>query len=195
MALSIPTLASGLKVAIVGNSQGEISDDLQLNNASLSEADAAIFIASAISGVSEETSKSWLMARELYIPSIVLVTDFATGDIDFDDMSAIASRILDPLITPYLVLHNDEGSPIALIDLETLKLFDYSSGSREIKNSDPEHRELVSEFQHEFLEKVAEFGPTGFQDALIFPAIPYISKINMGKIETLEYLAQLPTRS
>ena len=99
------------------------------------------------------------------------------------------------LVTPYLVLHSDDGKPIALIELETLKLFDYSSGKREIKPSEPEHQELVKDFAAEFRERVEEFGPTGFQDALLFPAIPYLSKLQMGKIETLEYLAQLPTRS
>ena len=195
MALSIPTLAAGLKVAVIGKDQARIAEDFQLSVAPLNECDAAIFIASAISGISDEDAKSWLIARELYIPSIVLVTDFESGEIDFDDMAAIAGRILDPLVTPYLVLHGDNGSPVALIELEDLKLFDYSQKSREIKNSDPEHQELVKEFQSEFLEKISEFGPTGFQDALIFPAIPYLANLNMGKVETLEYLAQLPARS
>lgn len=192
---SIPTLAPGLKVSIVGKDCEEIASALSLENYSLQEADAALFQVSTISGVSESDKNKWVEARELYIPSIVLITDFENGEIDFDDMAAIASRILDPLVTPYLVLHGDDGSPVALIELETLKLFDYSSGSREIKVSEKEHQELVTEFQSEFLEKIEEFGPTGFQDALLFPAIPYLPKLNMGKVEILEYLAQLPARS
>jgi hypothetical protein len=94
-----------------------------------------------------------------------------------------------------LVLHDDGGAPIALIELETLRLYDYSNGIREIRDSESEHKTLVQEFHTEFLEKIEEFGPTGFADALLFPAIPFLAKIGMGKVETLEYLAQLPVRS
>ena len=192
---SIPTLAAGLRVAINGELQGQISQDLNLVPAELENADAAIFQVSTKTGVLESSKLLWEKARELYIPSLVLITDFDSGEIDFDDMSLIVGRILDPLVTPYLVLHADAGDPIALIELESLKLFDYTNHRREIKPSENEHKELVTEFRTEFLEKIEEFGPTGFQDALIFPAIPYLPKIKMGIIETLEYLAQLPTRS
>ena len=96
------------------------------------------------------------------------------------------------MVAPVIVC---DGAPVALIELETFKLFDYSSGTREIKPSEKEHQDLVKEFASEFRERVEEFGPTGFQDALLFPAIPYLSKLKMGITETLEYLAQLPTRS
>jgi len=192
---SIPTLASGLKVAVIGADSKSIASDLGLSNSELEDADAAIFQVSSKTSISEDDVRKWHQARELYIPSLILITDFESGDIDFDDMAAIAGRILDPVVTPYLVLHAEDGSPIGLIELETEKIFDYSTGKREIKPSDIEHRELVKEFRLEFLEKTSDFGPTGFQDALIFPALPYLKQIGMGKKETLEYLALLPTRS
>ena len=194
MALTIPTLAPGLRIAVIGDGAQRVADALGISTCELDDADGAIFIASSIAGISDSTKAFWAKARDLYIPSIVVVKDFENGEIDFDDMAAIAGRILDPVVTPYLVLHSDDGAPVALIELETLKLFDYASGNREIRVSEPEHQELVKEFAYEFNEKVSEFGPTGFQDALIFPAIPYIEKIHMGKIEILEYLAQLPAR-
>ena len=194
MALTIPTLAPGLRIAVIGDDAQQVAHELGISPSDLDDADGAIFIASSIAGISDSTKALWTKARDLYIPSIVLVKDFENGEIDFDDMAAIAGRILDPVVTPYLVLHSDDGAPVALIELESLKLFDYASGSREIRVSDPEHQELVKEFAYEFNEKVSEFGPTGFQDALIFPSIPYIEKIHMGKIEILEYLAQLPAR-
>ena len=195
MSSSIPTLTPGLKVAFIGKDSAKIASEFNLVSSELVDSDAAIFIISASLGISDSDKNLWDKARELYIPSIILITDFESGEIDFDDMALIAGRILDPVVTPYLVLHSDNGAPVALIELETLKLFDYSSGKREIKPSEPEHQELVRDFAAEFRERVEEFGPTGFQDALLFPAIPYLSKLQMGKIETLEYLAQLPTRS
>jgi hypothetical protein len=66
-------------------------------------------------------------------------------------MSAIAGRMLDPVQTPFLVLHDDSGNPTALIDLDNLKLSDYSTGDRVECDSDPEHKVLVFEFRKEFL--------------------------------------------
>jgi hypothetical protein len=192
---SIPTLAPGLKVAFIGKDSEKIAADFQIIPSDLNDSDAAVFLISANVGPTDSDKEFWVQARELYIPSLVLITDFESGEIDFDDMAAITGRVFDPVLTPYLVLHGDDGSPVALIELETLKLYDYSHGAREIKPSDSEHQELVKEFAAEFHEKIDEFGPTGFQDALLFPAIPYLSKLNMGKIEALEYLAQLPARS
>ena len=191
---SIPTLTSGIQIAIIGPDANKIAEDFNLSNTELERADALLFQAST-KGISESDASLWRKARDLYIPSIVLITEFNDSDIDFDDMALIAGRILDPVITPYLVLHDDAGQPVALIELETLRIFDFSSGLRELKNADPEHKELVSEFASEFAARVEEFGPTGFADALLFPAIPYDSKLGMGKIETLEYLNQLPARS
>jgi hypothetical protein len=195
MSGSIPTLAPGLQIAVIGSQTAMVEADFGFTHTPLEDADAALFIVSALTGPSESDAQQWSKARELYIPSLVLITDFESGEIDFDDMAAIVGRILDPVVTPYLVLHSDSGAPVALIELESLRLFDYSNGKREIKESEVEHKELVSEFKIEFTEKVEEFGPAGFQDALLFPALPYISNLGLGKVETLEYLAQLPTRS
>lgn len=191
---SIPALNPQLRVAISAANADAFGAALKIEPSLIEESDALIIEASAVTGISNEQKTIWERARELYIPSLVLVTEFADDDIDFDDMSLIAGRILDPLITPYLVLHSDTGSPTALIELETLKIFDYSKGKREITNSEPEHKELVEDFRAELLAKIDEFGPTGFQDALLFPAIPYLPQIGMGRIETLEYLAELPSR-
>ena len=133
-----------------------------------------MFIVSAIDGISSAHIDIWNLARELYIPSLILITDLTNGETDFDDMSAIAGRMLDPVQTPYLVLHDDNGNPTALINLDSLKLSDYSTGHRVERDSDPEHKVLVFEFRKEYLEAIEEFGESGFQDGLSFPAIPFI---------------------
>jgi hypothetical protein len=108
-------------------------------------------------------------------------------------MSAIAGKLLDPVLTPYLVLHDDSGNPTALIDLDSLKISDYSTGVREERESDSEHKVLVFEFRKEYLEALEEFGPTGFIDALNFPAIPFIEINNLGSFEIATLLNKLPS--
>lgn len=180
---------------MVGKSSGEITKYFNLGQAPLEEADGAIFIVSAIDGISASDIEIWNTARELYIPSLVLISELSNGETDFDDMSAIAGRMLDPVQTPFLVLHDDSGNPTALIELETLNLSDYSTGARVARESDPEHKVLVFEFRKEFLEASEEFGSNGFEEALSFPAIPFLPTNGLGSFEIATFLNKLPGRS
>lgn len=190
-----PSITPNLQISIIGKSSVEVGGFFGIKPVDLEASDAAIFIVSAQDGISPEDIEKWAIARELYIPSIVLITELSNGEVDFDDMSAIAGRMLDEVLTPYLVLHDEEGFPSALIDLETLKLSDYSDGVRVERESDPEHKVLVFEFRAEHLDKSAQFGPTGFQDALAFPAIPFVAKNSLGSFEIAALLNSLPSRS
>jgi len=189
-----PLVKPELKVCVVGKSSGEVIEYFNLKQVALDEADAAIFIVSAIDGISASDIEIWNTARELYIPSLVLISELTNGETDFDDMSAIAGRMLDPVQTPFLVLHDDVGNPIALIDLESLKLSDYSTGVREERESDPEHKVLVFEFRKEFLEATEEFGEKSFEEGLGFPAIPFLSTNGLGSFEIATFLNKLPGR-
>jgi hypothetical protein len=190
-----PPITPKLQVSVVGKSGIEIANYLGLTPVSIEDSDAAIFIVSAIDGISTSDIELWNLARELYIPSLILITELSNGDTDFDDMSAIAGRMLDPVQTPYLVLHDDNGNPTALINLDTLKLSDYSNGGRSERESDPEHKVLVFEFRNEYLEAIEEFGESGFQDGLSFPALPFIPSNGLGSYEIASLLNKLPSRS
>ena len=63
---SIPTLANGLKVAVIGADSKSIASDLGLSNNELENADAAIFQVSARTSISEDDVRKWHQARELY---------------------------------------------------------------------------------------------------------------------------------
>jgi hypothetical protein len=193
--LIFPPIAPNLGVSIVGKNSAGLARDLGVNPVALEGADAAIFIVSANEGITADAAQLWSQARELYIPSLVAITDIEMSEIDFDDMAAIATRLLDPVVTPYLVLHAEDGSPSALIDLDSLQLSDYSTGMRIVKESDPEHKVLVFEFRKEYLEALEEFGQDAFQQGLAFPAIPVIPTLKLGLFELLSYLAKLPSRS
>ena len=193
--LIFPSIEPTLKVAIVGPAAQFMAEYLGLKSTELNESDVAIFLLSAVSGVDEKTKEMWDQARELYIPSLVLVTDLETSETDFEDMAAIGGRLLDPLINPFLVIYEDDGQAAALIDLDSLNLVDYSDGKRIVRDSDPEHKLLVFEFRKEYLDAIEEFGPNSFEAALTFPALPIFVERNIGKYEVLEYLKKLPSRS
>lgn len=186
-------LISRAKIAIIGQKSAELASALGIEAVDFEEADGAIFVVSANDGIVSADLETWRTARDLYIPSIVVISDLSSSEIDFEDMSAIASKMLDPIVTPYLVLHGDDGAPAALISLESLEVSDYSAPQVTKRAADPEHQELVAEFRSEYSEALEDAGENSFQAGLLFPALPWIEKTKMGINEIKEYLKLVPT--
>jgi len=180
------------QISFIGKNSQELATALGRTHAPLEQAEVAVFIVSAEVGIVSADIASWQQARDLYIPSLVVITDLSSSDIDFEDMTAIASKILDPVVTPYLVLHGDDGSPAALINLDSLAVIDYSSGSPVVRAADPEHVELVAEFRTEYLEQLEATGDDSFQAGLLFPALPWVPAVGIGVREINQYLDGIP---
>ena len=149
--------------------------------------DLALVLINAQEGVSPQLAQWWSAAREKQIPRLIVVTDIDNGEIDFDDIVLIANRILDPVLTPYLVLHGENGEPTGIISLESLETTDYSTTPPTRSPAENDLVELVNDFRTEFFAHRDEFGEAGFADGLLFPAIPYISKFGIGRAEITSY--------
>ncbi len=191
----MPNLINSVKVAIVGGKSQLLASEIGIQVSDLESSDVAIFLVSANDGIVSADLEKWRLSRELYIPSLVVICDLLTSEIDFEDMTAIATKMLDPVVTPYLVLHSDDGGPAALIHLETLKLLDYSEGSLTIRDADPEHIELVAEFREEYLEAIEDAGEDSFAAGLLFPALAWVEGTAIGPDQIVEYLNQIPILS
>ena len=192
----MPDLIKPAKIAIIGAKSAELAREMHLNPDTLAElesADAALFLMSAEHGIMSADLESWRLARELYIPSIVVICDLTVSEIDFEDIAMIATKMLDPVVTPYLVLHSDDGKPAALINLQTLAVLDYSSSEVITRDADPEHVELVSEFREEYLEALDAAGDDSFAAGLLFPALPWLEGSRMGLDQIIQYLNLIPT--
>ena len=183
------------KVAIVGAKSHLLASSLEVTPTQLEESDVALFLVSAQDGIVSADLERWRLARELYIPSLVVICDLLISEIDFEDMTAIASKMLDPVVTPYLVLHGEDGRPAALINLETLLLTDYSEEIVLTRAADPEHVELVSEFREEYLEAIEDAGEESFSAGLLFPALPWVEGTHIGIDQIKEYLSLIPILS
>lgn len=164
----------------------------EIDNPVLITADVVIVVASAKSGIDQKVSSAWSTFRELYIPTIVVVIDFETGDVDFEDMSAIIGKMLEPVLTPYLVLHSDDGFPSAVINLEDQIITDYSSTKSSQLPSQPEHKELILEFKEELTASLIEGGWDQFVQGLVIPAIPIVLENNLGISEVKRFLDMIP---
>lgn len=161
----------------------------------MSDSDLAIFAVNPSAGIAQETIALWSALDEFQVPRLVLINGLDGQEQDFDDAVLIANRVFAELVCPYLVLHSDEGSPVALIRLNDLKIIDYSTNPISVRDSDPEHKELVSEFREEYLHQMEEMEEGAFAAGILFPAIP-INLINGIGVDVVEkYIAELPSRS
>jgi hypothetical protein len=150
------------------------------SNEPIAESELAIFAINPAAGIDQETIDLWSALTDFQLPRLVVVNELEGSDSDFDDAVLLANRVFDPLVTPYLVLHDDAGNPSALIDLETLEIIDYSQSPTSRRDSDPEHKELVADFRSEYLEAVEDAGESAFEAGLLFPAIPVVISKGIG---------------
>ena len=156
-----------------------------------SQSDLAIFAINPSAGVDQVTIQQWAELDEYQIPRLLVVTHLEKLEADFDDAVMIANRVLSPMATPYLVLHDEMGLPIALISLSDLSIIDYSTTPPTIKACEPEHETLVQEFRDEYLELIQASGEDAFAAGLLFPAIPLWIEKGIGVDVVNRYIQEL----
>lgn len=160
-----------------------------------SETDLAIFAINPSAGVDAETIAHWTAFDDYQTPRIVVVTGLDGQELDFEDAVMVANRVFDQLVTPYLVLHGDDGNPAALIRLDDLMIIDYTTDPKTLRHCDAEHEELVREFREEYFDQMSEMEDGAFAAGIIFPAIPVNLTSGLGVDIVLDYINQLPSSS
>jgi translation elongation factor EF-G len=160
-----------------------------------SESDLAIFAINPSAGIDEQTISLWQELDDFQIPRLVLVNGLEGQELDFDDAAMLASRVFDQVITPYLVLHGDDGEPTALIRLQDLESTDYSTIPPTTRHCDPQHEELVREFREEYFDQTSEMDEGAFAAGIIFPAIPINLNKGIGVDVVRRYIELLPSSS
>lgn len=153
--------------------------------------DCAIFAINPSAGIDPETIALWERFNDYVTPRIMVALALPGAELDFDDAVLLANRVFDQMVTPYLVLHGDDGTPAALISLDDLSVRNYIQGIAVISESDPEHRELVADFQSEYHETIEAAGEDAFAAGLLFPAIPVNIDNGIGLDILKDYLDQL----
>ena len=156
-----------------------------------SQSDLAIFAINPSAGVDQETIALWAELDEFQIPRLVVVTHLEKQEADFDDAVMIANRVFSPMATPFLVLHEEAGLPIALISLADLTIIDYSTTPPTTGMCEPEHETLVQEFRDEYIELVQASGEDAFVAGLLFPAIPLWIEKGIGVDIVKRYIDQI----
>lgn len=163
----------------------------QKSDAANSDSDLAIFVIDPSAGIDQKTIDLWQELDQFQVPRLVAVTHLENLEADFDDAVMIATRVFDQMATPYLVLHDEQGLPAALIDLAKMDIIDYSTSPTSIRASESEHHTLVQEFREEYLELIEYAGEDAFEAGLLFPAIPLWIERGIGVDVIHEFISQL----
>ena len=161
------------------------------NEGDLADIDCAIFAVNPAAGIDEQTIEKWEEFNEYLTPRIMVALALPGAELDFDDAVLLANRVFDQIVTPFLVLHGDDGAPAALISLEDLTVRSYLHGLAVLSESEPEHRELVADFQQEYKDAIENAGEDAFQAGLLFPAIPINIENKIGIDVLITYLDRL----
>ena len=161
------------------------------NEGDLADIDCAIFAVNPAAGIDEQTIEKWEEFNEYLTPRIMVALALPGAELDFDDAVLLANRVFNQMVTPFLVLHGDDGAPAALISLEDLTVRSYLHGLAVLSESEPEHRELVADFQQEYKDAIENAGEDAFQAGLLFPAIPINIENKIGIDVLITYLDRL----
>jgi hypothetical protein len=133
----------------------------------------------------------WNHISERQFPRLLIVNGLELSDIDFDDIVMIANRVLEPVVTPYLVLHDEIGEPIGLISLVTNQVHDYSAMTIKEYPADDELLNLITDFRTEYLEQIEGLDEDSFRAGLLVPAIPLVQFRGIGRSELNYYFEQI----
>ena len=159
------------------------------------ESDLAIFAINPSAGIDQQAIDNWAALDDFQIPRMVVVNGLEGQELDFEDAVMVANRVFDQLVTPYLVLHDDDGEAAALIRLQDLQIIDYTKNPPQLRASDPEHEELVREFREEYFDLTSEMDEGAFAAGILFPAIPINLIKGIGVDVVQSYIDLLPSGS
>jgi len=185
----------------------ELLDDLELSQAEViveessefaeidfNACDAFMLVINAKTGVSGAMIELWNRVSDRQIPRMILVNGLELSEIDFDDIVLIINRVLENVVTPYLVLHDEVGEPSGLISIADGNVHDYS-GTEEINyKADDELLNLVTEFREELMLALSEMDESAYQQGIVVPALPYIGAKKIGLREIQDFARVLTKR-
>lgn len=163
----------------------------------LDSVSAVMVLMSAAAGIDGHTVTAWEEAAELALPRAVVISLPDDARVDFDEMVAIAQRVLDDdVVARYLPMLDDDGGFAGVFDLVTQHVIEWSRGTPTTRAPDPEHVALTAEARDELVEAIlthhvddalmrrhiggAEISPDALAhafnecvaDASLFPAVP-----------------------
>ena len=119
--------------------------------------DGALFIVSAVEGISTELIASWQLCIDNNIPRHLIITDLYAGYADFVEMVAIATRTLQTdLAVRYLPMASDDADSMAgIFDVLTTSIWDFSTSQVVIRDAEQQHADLTKDDRTRLMDAIA----------------------------------------
>jgi hypothetical protein len=126
----------------------------------LESCDAFVASLDGAAGVDPKIVKFWSNARDVTLPRHILAFNVVNGRADFDELCAIASRVLEPdLLVRYLPIDSDdELSLTGVYDILTSEIHALIDGQWVTKAADPEHIAITSSAREDLFDQLAYLG-------------------------------------
>jgi elongation factor G len=150
-----PVMHAGIKVNLLDTpGYADFTGDLR---AGLRAADAALFVVSATEGVDGLTKMLWEECASVNMPRAVVITkiDHQRGDFG-EALSACRDAFGDSVPPLYLPVTDGQGEARGLIGLLSERFFDYSSGSRQERDPEPEDAGRIEEARSALIESIIQ---------------------------------------
>jgi hypothetical protein len=126
----------------------------------LESSDAFVASLDGAAGVDPKIVEFWSQARDVTLPRHILAFNVVNGRADFDELCAIASRVLEPdLLVRYLPIDSDdELSLTGVYDILTSEIHALIDGQWVTKAADPEHIAITSSAREDLFDQLAYLG-------------------------------------
>jgi hypothetical protein len=126
----------------------------------LESCDAFVASLDGAAGVDPKIVEFWSNARDVTLPRHILAFNVVNGRADFDELCAIASRVLEPdLLVRYLPIDSDdELSLTGVYDILTSEIHALIDGEWVTKAADPEHIAITSSAREDLFDQLAYLG-------------------------------------
>jgi elongation factor G len=150
-----PVVHAGVKVNLLDTpGYADFTGDLR---AGLRAADAALFIVSAADTVDGITKMLWDECAAAATPRAVVITKIDHQRGDFDEALAACRDAFGDSVAPlYLPVTDDQGSVRGLLGLLSERFYDYSGGSREERDAEPEDADRMTEARSSLIEAIIQ---------------------------------------
>jgi len=126
----------------------------------LDSCDAFVATLDGSAGVDPKIIEFWSSARDATLPRHILAFNVVSGRADFDELCAIASRVLEPeLLVRYLPIDSDdELSLTGVYDILTSEIHALIDAKWITKPADPEHIAITSSAREDLFDQLAYLG-------------------------------------
>ncbi len=150
-----PVVHGGVKVNLLDTpGYADFTGDLR---AGLRAADAALFTVSATEGVDGLTRMLWEECAAVGMPRAVVITKIDHQRGDFAEALASCRDAFGDSVAPlYLPVTDAQGGVRGLIGLLSERFYDYSGGSREERDPDPDDADRIEEARSALIEAIIQ---------------------------------------